>query len=117
MATNLKVKAQPYEFEFEPTSTALLVIDMQRDFILPGGFGEMLGNDVSRLTPAIEPTRRVLETFRSKHLAASPRNLGSIIRLRFVRKPSRRDRWLSSTQGRDAERWVTALLDYPEQSL
>jgi biuret amidohydrolase len=69
MATILTVKAQPYEFRFDPASTALLIIDMQRDFILKGGFGEMLGNDVTRLKPAIEPTRRVLETFRSKHLA------------------------------------------------
>lgn len=64
----LSVKAEPYEFEFEPASTALIVIDMQRDFVLPGGFGELLGNDVSRLKPAIAPTKRVLETFRSKHL-------------------------------------------------
>src|SRR4029453_17833781 len=69
MATMLKLNAQPYEFRFEPASTALLVIDMQRDFILPGGFGEMLGNNVARLKPAIEPTRRVLEAFRSKHFA------------------------------------------------
>lgn len=68
MATIRKVKAQPYEFEFDPASTALLVIDMQRDFILPGGFGALLGNDVSRLKPAIEPTRKVLDTFRSQHL-------------------------------------------------
>jgi nicotinamidase-related amidase len=46
----------------------LLVIDMQRDFVLPGGFGELLGNDVSRLKPAIAPTRQVLEAFRKKHL-------------------------------------------------
>jgi biuret amidohydrolase len=69
MAASLTVKAQPYEYQFELASTALLVIDMQRDFILPGGFGAMLGNDVTRLKPAIEPTRRVLEMFRSKHLA------------------------------------------------
>src|SRR6478609_1307935 len=64
----LSVKAEPYEFEFETASTALIVIDMQRDFVLPGGFGALLGNDVSRLRPAIAPTRRVLEAFRSKHL-------------------------------------------------
>lgn len=68
MASSLKVPAQPYEFSFDPASTALVIIDMQRDFILPGGFGEMLGNQVAQLRPAIEPTRRVLDTFRSKHL-------------------------------------------------
>jgi len=49
------VNAAPFPFEFEPRATALLVIDMQRDFIQPGGFGESLGNDVSRLA-AIVPT-------------------------------------------------------------
>ena len=60
-----KVKAEPYEFEFEPATTALLVIDMQRDFVEPGGFGEALGNDVSLLRKAIPPTRRVLDAARS----------------------------------------------------
>ena len=49
------VAAQPYAYAFEPTSTALMVIDMQRDFIEHGGFGETLGNDVSRLA-TIVPT-------------------------------------------------------------
>ena len=68
MPTTLKVSAQPYEFSFDPATTALVIIDMQRDFIEPGGFGALLRNDVSLLKPAIEPTRRVLDVFRSKHL-------------------------------------------------
>ncbi|MBI3373264.1 MAG: cysteine hydrolase [Betaproteobacteria bacterium] len=60
-----KVQAEPYEFEFEPATTALLVIDMQRDFVDPGGFGEALGNDVSLLRKAIPPTKRVLDAARS----------------------------------------------------
>jgi len=51
----INVHAQPYAYDFEPESTALLVIDMQRDFIEPGGFGDALGNDVS-LLGAIVPT-------------------------------------------------------------
>ena len=51
------VKAEPYEFEFAPTTTALVIIDMQRDFVDPGGFGEALGNDVSLLRKAIAPTQ------------------------------------------------------------
>jgi nicotinamidase-related amidase len=56
--------AEPYEFAFDPTTTALLIIDMQRDFVLPGGFGEALGNDVTPLQATIQPTRRVLEATR-----------------------------------------------------
>src|SRR5262245_1437493 len=65
--SSFTVKAEPYEYSFEPTSSALIIIDMQRDFILPDGFGAQLGNDVSLLTPAIDPTVRVLDAFRSKH--------------------------------------------------
>jgi nicotinamidase-related amidase len=50
-----QVAAQPYPYAFEDARTALVVIDMQRDFIERGGFGETLGNDVSRLA-AIVPT-------------------------------------------------------------
>ena len=39
--------AKPYEFQFEIATTAVVMIDMQRDFIEPGGFGATLGNDVS----------------------------------------------------------------------
>jgi nicotinamidase-related amidase len=42
----------------------LLVIDMQGDFLLPGGFGELLGNDTSQLSRAVEPTQRVLAAAR-----------------------------------------------------
>jgi nicotinamidase-related amidase len=58
------IQAEPYDFEFDLDSTALLMIDMQRDFVEPGGFGEMLGNDVSLLRSSIEPCKEVLETAR-----------------------------------------------------
>jgi nicotinamidase-related amidase len=64
----VKVAAEPYEFEFEPAKAALLIIDMQRDFLEPGGFGEMLGNDVSQLRRTIEPNRRLLEAWRAHGL-------------------------------------------------
>jgi biuret amidohydrolase len=60
----LMVEAEPYAFAFEPRTLALMVIDMQRDFVEPGGFGEALGNDVSFLRKAVQPTRRVLDAAR-----------------------------------------------------
>jgi nicotinamidase-related amidase len=65
MTTPLTVDADPTPFLFEPTTTALLVIDMQRDFVEPGGFGETLGNDVSRLRGVIAPLQRTLAATRA----------------------------------------------------
>jgi len=62
----LVVEAEPYAFEFSPATCSLLIIDMQRDFLEPGGFGEMLGNDVSRLRCTIEPNQRLLAVWRMK---------------------------------------------------
>ena len=56
--------ARPFAFEFDPASTALIVIDMQRDFIEPGGFGETLGNDVSLLQAIIPTVAELLTLFR-----------------------------------------------------
>src|SRR5215472_16723098 len=61
-----KVNAEPYEFEFEPRTTALVMIDFQRDFVDPGGFGEALGNDVSLLRRAVPPAERVLKAARAR---------------------------------------------------
>ena len=54
------MRAEPFDLKFNLTTTALIIIDMQRDFVLPGGFGEKLGNDPSLLLAAVEPTQRVL---------------------------------------------------------
>jgi nicotinamidase-related amidase len=54
------IAADPYAFTFDPATAALVIIDMQRDFLEPGGFGAALGNDVALLRSAIAPTERVL---------------------------------------------------------
>ena len=64
----LEVPAEPFPYRFDPARTALLVIDMQRDFVLPGGFGDSLGNDVSLLWAAVEPLRRLLAAARAAGL-------------------------------------------------
>jgi len=63
-----EVAARPYPFRFEVASTALVVIDMQRDFIEKGGFGEALGNDVSRLAAIVPTTRALLDLCRARGL-------------------------------------------------
>ncbi len=68
MNTTLSIDAEPYSFEMQPAKTALLIIDMQRDFLEPGGFGEMLGNDVSQLRRAIAPNQKLLEAWRAAGL-------------------------------------------------
>src|SRR5438309_1132117 len=64
----VSIAAEPYSFEFIPATCALLIIDMQRDFLEPGGFGEMLGNDVSQLRRTIDPNRKLLKAWRSAGL-------------------------------------------------
>jgi biuret amidohydrolase len=61
---SLSVPAKPYPFVFDPAATALVVIDMQRDFLEPGGFGESLGNDVSMLARVVEPLQALLAAAR-----------------------------------------------------
>jgi biuret amidohydrolase len=60
----LSLQAKPSSFDFSLASTALLIIDMQRDFIEPGGFGETLGNNVSRLSAIIPACAQVLAHWR-----------------------------------------------------
>jgi biuret amidohydrolase len=54
------IHAEPFDLDFEQASAALILIDFQRDFVLPGGFGEELGNDTSPLLDAVEPAQEVL---------------------------------------------------------
>ncbi len=67
MATVL-IDAKPDPISVDPARTALIVIDMQRDFLLPGGFGESLGNDVSLLQAAVEPIKALLDAARRQQM-------------------------------------------------
>lgn len=60
----IKINAEPEAIAIELAKTAVVIIDMQRDFLEPGGFGETLGNDVSLLSAAIEPCKALLSTAR-----------------------------------------------------
>ena len=65
MTNSAKLAAEPTPIELDWAATALLIIDMQRDFMEPGGFGETLGNDVSLLARAVEPIAAVLAAARA----------------------------------------------------
>lgn len=56
--------AIPFPYVFDPSATALIVIDMQRDFVEAGGFGESLGNDVSLLQAIVPTVADLLALFR-----------------------------------------------------
>ena len=62
------IAAEPFAFSFDRKSIALIVIDMQRDFAMPGGFGESLGNDVSRITAIVPAVRALIDAFRAAGL-------------------------------------------------
>jgi nicotinamidase-related amidase len=62
------IQAEPEQIAIDLSRTALVLIDMQRDFLEHGGFGETLGNDVTRLHAAVGPCRAVLEAARRKGL-------------------------------------------------
>lgn len=64
----ISIDAQPYPFQLDPASTALLIIDMQRDFMEPGGFGSMLGNNVELLRTTIGPCQMLLTAARQAGL-------------------------------------------------
>ena len=62
------IHAKPYDYTFEKNRLALVIIDMQRDFVEPGGFGAALGNDVKLLAPVIPIIAALLGAFREQKL-------------------------------------------------
>jgi len=76
-------QAQPLPYDFALEKTALVLIDMQRDFIEPGGFGETLGNDVSLLEAIVPATKTVLEAWRQAG--------GLVVHTREAHKPDLSD--------------------------
>lgn len=79
----MQIEARPYSYELPERPPALIIIDMQRDFVEPGGFGAALGNDVSRLQACVPVIARLL---------AVARRLGlPVIHTREAHKPDLSD--------------------------
>ncbi len=79
----MRIEANPFVYEFDVKKTALVLIDMQRDFIEPGGFGETLGNDVSLLEAIVPATQAALAAWRKAG--------GLVVHTREAHKPDLSD--------------------------
>lgn len=66
--TMFTVDAKPYPYAFPLRHTALLIIDMQQDFLLPNGFGEIEAGSLEDVQSSIAPTKKLLNTFRQANL-------------------------------------------------
>ena len=64
----VEIPAEPFPLTFDPATTALIVIDMQRDFIEDGGFGATLGNDVAPLQAIVPTTAKLIAAARKAGL-------------------------------------------------
>ena len=62
----IAVAANPFAYQLDPAHSALVVIDMQRDFLEPGGFGETLGNDLAPVAEIIPAVAALLALFRAQ---------------------------------------------------
>ena len=62
----IEVEAQPFAYRFDAARVALVVIDMQRDFLEPGGFGETLGNDLAPVIEIVPTVAALIDTFRAQ---------------------------------------------------
>jgi nicotinamidase-related amidase len=68
MSRTIRINAEPGPVTLDLNATALMVIDMQKDFLDAGGYGAMLGNDTSLLQAAVAPLQRVLAAARARGL-------------------------------------------------
>jgi nicotinamidase-related amidase len=87
------------------SATALLIIDMQRDFMEPGGFGETLGNDVSQLARAVKPIGAVLKAARDTGMLVIHTREGHLPDLSDA-PPAKVERGAPSLRIGDPARWA-----------
>lgn len=97
MIAYVEIAAKPSPVTLDLDATALLIIDMQKDFLHPGGFGDFLGNDVTLLQRAVEPIQRVLAAARARDLLVIHTREGHLPDLSDC-PPAKRERWAPGTR-------------------
>lgn len=93
----LTIPAEPHAVTVDLAQTALIVIDMQKDFLYPGGFGALLGNDTSLLRRTIEPIQAMLSFARERGMTVIHTREGHLPDLSDC-PPTKLDRWPAGTR-------------------
>jgi nicotinamidase-related amidase len=93
----LTIPAEPHAVTIDLAQTALIVIDMQKDFLYPGGFGALLGNDTSLLRRTIEPIQAMLSFARARGMTVIHTREGHLPDLSDC-PPTKLDRWPAGTR-------------------
>ena len=99
--TTITIAAEPHPVTLDLAATALMVIDMQKDFLYPNGFGAFLGNDVTLLQRTIAPIQQLLAAARASNLLIIHTREGHLPDLSDC-PPTKLDRWAPGTRIGDA---------------
>lgn len=91
---SILIQAEPSAVQLNLDETALIIIDMQKDFLYHDGFGEFLGNDVTLLQRTIAPTQAVLRAWRTVGLTVIHTREGHLPDMSDC-PPTKLDRWLA----------------------
>jgi len=94
---HITIPAEPHPVKIDPAATALMIIDMQKDFLYPAGFGALLGNDVTLLQRTIEPIQQILTLARAHGMLIIHTREGHLPDLSDC-PPTKRDRWAAGTR-------------------
>lgn len=97
MSKPVRIEAEPFPLALDLNETAMMIIDMQKDFLYPQGFGAFLGNDVSLLQRATAPIQSLLTALRKLGILIIHTREGHLPDLSDC-PPNKLDRWPAGTR-------------------
>ena len=101
------IEAEPFAVDLDLARTALVVIDMQKDFFYPGGYGDFLGNDVTLLQRTIAPIQAVLAAARPLGMMVIHTREGHLPDLSDC-PPTKLARWPAGTASATSGPWAAS---------